>query len=325
MNNLNHYKMEELVPIVGKLAEKYTAGESTSISYEKAEQLMGAVVYCIQEAGQSWEESAENIVEKVTVRKTAVEPAADQSPTEPMAVQSSAEKTKSTKSIFAVSITKTPETKEISAQQAYETGIAKVREKTRRALQVYNQLLPEFNCYGSHCLYDTVIKGLPEFFKWYDISFNPQDTILTLDYPVLKDQPNLTGIDRIYEYIRCIGIEQMFLNHMPEEYVTTILRSYHAEYEELLENISEIVFQSAVGHILAEKPLSEPDLTKDDYRIIQNHFAHPDSSEPEKQLKQTIQLFLEQYYGASASTLLDYFQGAIDSWIIRLKNTTNIH
>jgi hypothetical protein len=35
------YKMEELVPIVGELAEKYTTFESTSISYEKAEQLMG--------------------------------------------------------------------------------------------------------------------------------------------------------------------------------------------------------------------------------------------------------------------------------------------
>lgn len=41
------YTMEELVPVVGKLAEKYTAYESTSITYEKAEQLMGAVLYCI--------------------------------------------------------------------------------------------------------------------------------------------------------------------------------------------------------------------------------------------------------------------------------------
>ncbi len=43
------YEMEELVPIVGKLAEEYTAYESTSITYEKAEQLMEAVLYCIHE------------------------------------------------------------------------------------------------------------------------------------------------------------------------------------------------------------------------------------------------------------------------------------
>ena len=42
--------MEELVPIVGKLAEQYTAYEHTSMPYEKAEQLMQAVLYCIHEA-----------------------------------------------------------------------------------------------------------------------------------------------------------------------------------------------------------------------------------------------------------------------------------
>lgn len=36
-----NYEIEELVPIVGKLAEKYTDNESTSITYEKAQQLMG--------------------------------------------------------------------------------------------------------------------------------------------------------------------------------------------------------------------------------------------------------------------------------------------
>ena len=44
------YKMEELLPIVAGLARKYTSGESLSVTYEKAEQLMEAVVYCINEA-----------------------------------------------------------------------------------------------------------------------------------------------------------------------------------------------------------------------------------------------------------------------------------
>ena len=43
------YEMEELVPIVADLAERYNGNESSSITYEKAEQLMGAVMYCINE------------------------------------------------------------------------------------------------------------------------------------------------------------------------------------------------------------------------------------------------------------------------------------
>ena len=46
------YTMEELVPIVRKLAEKHHGYESTSMTYEKAEQLMEAVLYCIRETEQ---------------------------------------------------------------------------------------------------------------------------------------------------------------------------------------------------------------------------------------------------------------------------------
>ena len=57
------------------------------------------------------------------------------------------------------------------------------------------------------CLRDTFMKGLPEFFKWYDIRFEPQNTILTLDYPLLKDISSYSGIDKIYEFIRCVHAE----------------------------------------------------------------------------------------------------------------------
>lgn len=43
------YEMEELLPIVAELADKYTSKESTSVSYEKANQLMEAVLYCIHQ------------------------------------------------------------------------------------------------------------------------------------------------------------------------------------------------------------------------------------------------------------------------------------
>ena len=60
--------MEELVPIVGKLAEKYTAHESTSIAYEKAEQLMGTVLYRIHELREI-SENAPSLNEKIPARE----------------------------------------------------------------------------------------------------------------------------------------------------------------------------------------------------------------------------------------------------------------
>lgn len=47
------YQMEELLPIVSKLAQKYTGCESTSVTYEKAQSLMEAVLFCLNEYGDS--------------------------------------------------------------------------------------------------------------------------------------------------------------------------------------------------------------------------------------------------------------------------------
>ena len=183
-----NYEIEELVPLVGKLTAAYTSFESSSISYEKAEQLMEAVLYCIHEA------------EYMNQDSTAL-------------------------------------AGQISARQAYEAGFQCVEQKTKEALKVYHRILPGFCYYENRCLYDTFVKGIPEFFKWYDTRYEPQNTILTLDYPVLKDLSALTGIDRIYEYIICIGLEQCFLGGVPENWVMSVLMQYSPSYRELPENL----------------------------------------------------------------------------------------
>lgn len=209
------YSMEELIPIVAGLAEKYTAHESTSVTYETAEQLMQAVLYCIRELHVP----AEN------------KPAASG---------------------------------KLSARQAYDLGLSQVKGKVKLTLDLYNKLLPTFNCYKNRCLYDTFAKGFPEFFRWYDPEFNPQDTILTLDYPVLKDLSSCTGIDRIYAYADCIRLEQRFLELFPEEYVIDALSRYETQFEDMIENICEIVLISFSGRMdsvdaLIEKYCRETD------------------------------------------------------------------
>ena len=182
----------ELLPIVGKLAQKYTAGESTSVTYEKAQQLMGAVLYCIREA-EGDNENALAIKEEMPI------------------------------------------------EEIYETGAAKVVEKTKRTLKLYNEMLPEFDAYENRCLHDTFVKELPEFFKWYDAKFEPQNTVVTLDYPVQEDLSDLEGIDKIEAYINCLNREQQFLSTFPREEVIAILRNYSSEYRGMVENLGSIV------------------------------------------------------------------------------------
>lgn len=54
--SLYGYGLEEILPVVSYLTNKYTSGESSSVPYEKAEMLMEAVLYCIRECF-TWNES----------------------------------------------------------------------------------------------------------------------------------------------------------------------------------------------------------------------------------------------------------------------------
>lgn len=267
------YEMEELVPIVGKLAEKYTSHESTSITYEKAEQLMGAVLYCIHEL---WESSGN-----------------------------------------APSLNK-----KLSAQRAYEMGAAYVRDKTGKALDLYNRILPEFCHYENKCLYDTFVKGIPEFFKWYDIQFEPQNTILTLDYPLLKDISEYTGIDKIFEFIKSIGLEQKFLKLFPAGYVINILSKDNRNWQESMDNICEIVFIHVIGHIILGKSLTVIELEEDDYSYMQKIFKQATLEDIKKQLTTALEIFIKNYY-ENDRELLNYLSGAISGIVFRLKNAAD--
>lgn len=267
------YEMEELVPIVGKLAEKYTSHESTSITYEKAEQLMGAVLYCIHEL---WESSGN-----------------------------------------APSLNK-----KLSAQRAYEMGAAYVRDKTGKALDLYNRILPEFCHYENKCLYDTFVKGIPEFFKWYDVQFEPQNTILTLDYPLLKDISEYTGIDKIFEFIKAIGLEQKFLKLFPAGYVINILSKDNRNWQESMDNICEIVFIHVIGHIILGKSLTVIELEEDDYSYMQKIFKQATLEDIKKQLTTAFEIFIKNYY-ENDRELLNYLSGAISGIVVRLKNAAD--
>ncbi len=54
------YRVEELMLIVSKLAGKYAVFENTSISYEKAQMLMEAVIYCLE----AYENHASDVVSR---------------------------------------------------------------------------------------------------------------------------------------------------------------------------------------------------------------------------------------------------------------------
>lgn len=249
-------ELEELLALVSELAEDFTGYESTSVSYERAQALMEAVLYCIREC-----ESADGNVVRTGM----------------------------------------------TLRAQYETGLLLLREKTEKIRKLFNGLSDTFDDYGVKCLFDTVQKGVPEFLKWYDVRFAPQETILTLDYPLLTDLGGRCGADAVCAYMCAIETEQRFLRGLGRGYVTSVLEHYDPCYVDMVENICSIVLADVVWHMAAKKPLTVEagDFRGTDRARILKLFDGKTVPETEELIKQMIRAVTAQYYGDD-SGISDY-------------------
>ena len=162
------YSMEELAPVALELAREFCGHEHSSVSYERAQALMEAVLYCIRELDVSGSNALAG--------------------------------------------------EKLSPMDAYLAGRQAVIQKFERMQDTYGTLMMDFEDYGLDCLKDTVRKGILAFIRSYDVKFAPQETLLTLDYPVLADLHRLSGIDAVSEYVNCICLEQNFLKKLDYSY-----------------------------------------------------------------------------------------------------------
>lgn len=269
--NLIPYELEELVPIVAELARKHNGIDSSSISYEKANSLMETVIFCIMENYNAKEQSLQ---QEVCSGKHNTE----SGESEDMQMQAQFEK--------------------LSAFQAYKRGRVLVEQKVKDALALYHAILKKFDDYGNYYLKQTIIAGMPEFFKWYDARFAAHETMLTLDYHVLRDRLicRLKGIDAIYEYLKCIEIEQNFLGKMSRTFVMQCLNAYNSSYKDMVDNLCSPVLEHIVYCVLLDKKSFGETLTNEERKTAIGKLYQDDINDWMQYVQKRLQEFFAEYY-----------------------------
>lgn len=269
------YQMEELLPIVSDLAQKYSGYESTSITYERAQTLMGAVIYCLEEFNNTHMDCLVN--------------------------------------------------KSFSIKEQYDIGVKLVYEKATNIQKTFNELSLCFEDYGVKCLYETVQKGIPQFLKWYDVKYNPQDTILTLDYPLLVDCNSLNGADAVYMYVLGIQAEQHFLGMFDKGYIISILKKYNPQYEYMIDNICEIVLTNTIGHVVLKKPFNKVGFLSDEYLQLAKLFEKKSVSDIEEIIKRIIKEMVKRLFEKDIDTISEYLCHGAENIAVRIETASRFN
>lgn len=286
-----NYKPEELLAVVQGLSEQFTGKASTSITYETAQQLMGAVIYCIQEAERGEKFSCGEKEFDVLKQRYDI--------------------TKQSK---------------LTAGEAYETGYEAVLKKTGAAKEIYHKILAIFQSFGNCCLEDAVKKGMPEFFKWYDPKYSPQDAVILMDYPVLFPIGQMQGIDAVYIYLKAILTEQLFLKRLANAYVRKILELYCYDHEEMIVNITYPLIKKMLVNLLLDIPLQRMELTEKENDKLRKIVKENEKETLEAKLKGELKFlilagdFLQDISGLEKAGMQEYFCCCIPDLATELKN-----
>lgn len=213
--------------------------------------------------------------------------------------------------------------RDISIKEQYNIGAKLLREKAEDIGKIYNKISSQFEDFGVRCLYDTVQKGIPQFLQWYDIKFCPQNTILTLDYPLLIDCSSLAGADAVYKYILAIQTEQMFLGMFDRNYVMLVLEKYNPEYRDMIENICSIVLTNTIGHIAIKKSFDGVGFLHEEYEQLSKVFAGKSISDIESVVKGFIKEMVSRFYDNDMD-MLEYLYCEGNNMAVRIY-TANQH
>lgn len=268
------YEIEELIPIVASLSEKYTSKESSSVRFETARMLMEAVIYCINECSMS---------NRNEIMYTAKKP---------------------------------------DAKSLYNKGYEILVEKVMEAKKTYERLIDDFEDYGCHNYKDTIMKGMPAFFIRYDADFNPQNHILTLDYPTLIESPDLCGINLILHYLKNIENETIFLDLFERKHVICLLQKIQPEYQSLYyDNICYPVLLNAIGCLIADKPVPKLIIDGKDCKDIEFYFKGDDMEKIELKVRNLIHILTDKM---SNSEVQRYLEQVANDYAVRIWNGLQI-
>ncbi|BCN30651.1 DUF6179 domain-containing protein [Anaeromicropila herbilytica] len=204
-------------------------------------------------------------------------------------------------------------TNDLNINEVYHNALKTKKEKIIYTKRLYDHIMDNFYYVNNRCYLETIRKGFPCFFERYDIQYDAENHILTLDYPLYQEVTGLCGIDLIYEYLSRIQIEQELMSHFEQSKVKDMLYSFDEDYQELIYNLCKVVLRCALGLSMINKDIYKLVFSEDDLKYLTSILSDKSQVELESLLNnelervlKTLEIDSDIYYQYFRSDLHDF-------------------
>lgn len=236
--------------ILKSLIRKYTKGESTSVTVEKAEKLIIGIWYTID----AYMNSLDNVELALKVLK------------------------------------------EEDMSYIYEQGKIVLENDLVYTESLYEKVLKN-QIYTDLIAYKDTISGIANFFKFYDLEFEPDENAADIDYPLAFDDWNVAGVYYIKNYLWNLYVENEICSKFNNNNIEKILKSYgdiyKIDYRDLLINVFEMTINNAVFSILCNN--SSLEISKKDFEKLNNNLKKINKEEVKTLISLTINKIIKEY------------------------------
>lgn len=154
--------------------------------------------------------------------------------------------------------------KQYSIKEIYAQGIKLIKRLLHYSKIKVDQFIRELVKIDLYVYHDTLFRGLPLFFKSYNFDYDPQDAILTFDYPTYRCLSNKQGIERFLEYFKFVQLENSFNQLFASDLIFEMLHYYHIDYHLLIFNVTKLLLKQLLLKQMIEGSFSYLFLTKND-------------------------------------------------------------
>ena len=229
--------------ILKDLIMRYTKGESTSVTVEKAEKLIIGIWYTID----AYMKTFENLEIAIDTLKK----------------------------------------EEIS--YIYERGKGVLKEDFKITEKLYEKTLKNQIC-TDLMAYNTTLSGIENFFKYYDLEFEPDENAADIDYPLIFDDWDMVGLYYMKNYLWNLYVENEICNKFDNKDIHKILKTYgdiyKIDYRDLLINIFEMTINNAVFSILCNSNSLE--IEKEEFEKLNNNLKKITTEEVRELIEEII-------------------------------------